>query len=473
MTYTDLLPSLLTQNLIEKRVAPLVPDKLPRWYKPNEQCAFHSDASGHDTGFVFKGKIHELVRLRMIKLSDMPNVATNPLPENVAVNMITEDENLIMDVMKVKTPLMPVHLKLFKVSGKKMNDEVSVIVSVIMSIFNKPKAFKIFCPPRESTPPANSAKRLDIKMPAHFPYKSDKVVLWGYETTIIVNGVEKPLFNNKVVTNIADTSGLTRSGRVFTLANLRGGKTVAEKLDNGKAPLVIPESIPIQDVKAKVFLHLIGKSDYKVVDQILQTQSKIYVMSFLLNSEVHLKALLKVLVKAYVNPDVTVDQLYHVVRDITSCNTLSFFDNEFPAEGKKHNNSLYISLGYEKGSLSHVLVDIVSSLNVMPKITLSKLSYIGADIRPSKVVVKAFDGSRRTVMGEIVLRVMVGPHQYIDVKEDTIVTQFQGLEITNVVRIEDLDEEDKIVTSMASLKDAQQVVGLCSAQGRGVFVWAS
>ncbi|KAI5400179.1 hypothetical protein KIW84_065199 [Lathyrus oleraceus] len=166
-----------------------------------------------------------------------------PMP----VNMITEDENLIMDVMKVKTPLMPVHLKLFKVSGKKMNDEVSVIVSVIMSIFNKPKAFKIFCPPRESTPPANSAKRLDIKMPAHFPYKSDKVVLWGYETTIIVNGVEKPLFNNKVVTNIADTSGLTRSGRVFTLANLRGGKTVAEKLDNGKAPLVIPESIPIQD----------------------------------------------------------------------------------------------------------------------------------------------------------------------------------------------------------------------------------
>lgn len=50
----------------------------------------------------------------MIKFGDMPNVATNPFPEHGAVNMITEDENLIMDILKVKTSLVPVHLKLFK-----------------------------------------------------------------------------------------------------------------------------------------------------------------------------------------------------------------------------------------------------------------------------------------------------------------------------------------------------------------------
>lgn len=99
MTYTDLLPSLLAQNLIEKHVTPLVPDKFPRWYKPNEHCAFHYDAPGHDTGnvFVFKGKVQELVRLGMIN-GDMTNMATNPFPEHGAVNVITEDENLIMDV---------------------------------------------------------------------------------------------------------------------------------------------------------------------------------------------------------------------------------------------------------------------------------------------------------------------------------------------------------------------------------------
>lgn len=172
----------------------------------------------------------------------------------------------------------------------------------------------------------------------------------------------------------------------------------------------------------------------------------------------------------------------------------------------------------KKISLSHVLVDTgSSSLNVMPKITLAKLSYIDAGIRPNNVVVKAFDGFRRTVMGEIVLSMIVGSHQfeilfqvmdinlgysyllgrpwvhdagavtstlhqklkfirngklaivygeqvlmisqlstfrYIDVEEDIIITHFQGLEITNAVRIEDLDEEDKIGTSMASLKYA-------------------
>lgn len=149
-----------------------------------------------------------------------------------------------------------------------------------------------------------------------------------------------------------------------------------------------------------------------MVDQLLQTQSEIYVLSFLLNSKAHRKALLKVLGQACVNPDVTVDQFDHVVRNIMSCNTLRFFENELPAEGKNHNNTLYISMGCEKDSLSHVLVDIVSSLNVMSKFTLAKFSYTEVDIKPSDVVVKAFDGSRRVIMGEIVLSMMVGPQQF-------------------------------------------------------------
>ncbi|KAI5420914.1 hypothetical protein KIW84_044670 [Lathyrus oleraceus] len=147
-----------------------------------------------------------------------------------------------------------------QVSGKKKNDEVSVIVL----IFNKPKAFEIFCPSKESTPLVDSAKCLNIKMPALFPYKSDKVIPWGYVPTTIVNGFEKPLVNNRTVTNIVDERGLTRSGRVFTPANLRGSKPMVKNPDNCKASLVIPESRPIQDVEAEEFLRLIRKSDYKI-----------------------------------------------------------------------------------------------------------------------------------------------------------------------------------------------------------------
>lgn len=46
------------------------------------------------------------------------------------------------------------------------------------------------------------------------------------------------------------------------------------------------------------FLNLIKKSDYKVVDQLFQTQTKIYVLSLLLDFEARRKALMKVLDQA-------------------------------------------------------------------------------------------------------------------------------------------------------------------------------
>ena len=45
-----------------------------------------------------------------------------------------------------------------------------------------------------------------------------------------------------------------------------------------------------------------------------------------------------------------------------------------------------------------VLVDTGSSLNVLPKSTLARLSYQGAPMRYNGVVVKVFDGSQKTVI---------------------------------------------------------------------------
>ncbi|KAI5396334.1 hypothetical protein KIW84_062515 [Lathyrus oleraceus] len=62
----------------------------------------------------------------------------------------------------------------------------------------------------------------------------------------------------------------------------------------------------------------------------------------------------------------------------------------------------------KEDALSNVLVDIGSSLNVLPKSTLSRLSYQDAPMRYSGVIVKAFDGSRKTVIGEVNLPVKIG-----------------------------------------------------------------
>ena len=55
-----------------------------------------------------------------------------------------------------------------------------------------------------------------------------------------------------------------------------------------------------------------------------------------------------------------------------------------------------------------MLVDTGSSLNVLPKAALLKLDYEGLSLRPSDLIVKAFDGSKRTVFGEVDLPIKIG-----------------------------------------------------------------
>ncbi|XP_050889611.1 uncharacterized protein LOC127094889 [Lathyrus oleraceus] len=112
-------------------------------------------------------------------------------------------------------------------------------------------------------------------------------------------------------------------------------------------------------------LKLIKKSDFNVVDQLLHTPSKISVLSLLMSLKAHREALQKVLEKAYVDHD--------------------------------------------EDAMSNMLVDTSSSLNVLPKDTLSKLSYQGSLMRFSGVIVKAIDGSRKTVIGEVDLPIKIGP----------------------------------------------------------------
>ena len=66
--------------------------------------------------------------------------------------------------------------------------------------------------------------------------------------------------------------------------------------------------------------------------------------------------------------------------------------NEYPLQ------ALHISMNCKDDALSNVLVDTGSSLNVLPKSTLAKLSYQGPPMRQSGVVVNAFDGLPKTVM---------------------------------------------------------------------------
>ena len=58
--------------------------------------------------------------------------------------------------------------------------------------------------------------------------------------------------------------------------------------------------------------------------------------------------------------------------------------------------------------MDHVLIDIDSSLNVLPKGALDRLYCEGLLLKPSDIIVRAFDGSRRVVHGEVDLHIKVG-----------------------------------------------------------------
>lgn len=127
-------------------------------------------------------------------------------------------------------------------------------------------------------------------------------------------------------------------------------------------------TIPQEEVEE--FLRLNKKSDYRVVDQLNQTPSKISMLSLLLSFEAHRGALLKFLNEEHVTQDITIDQFDGVVANITVINCLGFNSDGLPLKGKIHYKALHISVKCHDSILSRILVDSKPFMNVMPKNTL-------------------------------------------------------------------------------------------------------
>jgi len=146
-----------------------------------------------------------------------------------------------------------------------------------------------------------------------------------------------------------------------------------------------------------------------VVDQLKRMPATVSLLKLLMHSTSHRKLLMKILSGAHVEQDLSLDKFEGIVSHITTNNYLTFTEEEIPSDGRGHNKALHISVKCMDHFISHVLVDNGSSLNVMPKTTLNKLPSNGVHLHPSTMVVRAFDGSKREVIGEIELSVQIRP----------------------------------------------------------------
>ncbi|KAI5423484.1 hypothetical protein KIW84_046439 [Lathyrus oleraceus] len=468
MSYAKLYPSLIERKLITPREPPAVPANPQWWYKPDQHCVYHSGTPGHniENCYPLKTKVQDLMRCGILSFEDSgPNVTKNPLLEHgKSVNMVQgcPGKYKVKYVSHIRQSLVELHRLLCDYSHMEHDhdkcricsvnrlscrqvrrelqellddgtieilqnrnvDEDEPKVNVISPVFKLPEPVVI----RYDGSKPKVSPSLVIKPAGPMPYSSDKAVPFCYNPIAVEDGKEVSLPSSSVV-SIADVSGLTRSGRVFSAPKPQA------KVDSDVCPVgnavnppnpalaVKPSSVQKTHVSSvgpsgtvnedcDEMLRLIKKNEYNIVDQLLQTPSKISVLSLLLNSEPHREALQKVLDLAYVDHDATIEQFDSIVANITACNTLSFCDADLPEEGRDHNLALHISMNCKSDAMSNVLVDTGSSLNVLPKSTLSRLSYQGPPMRQNGVVVKAFDGSRKTVIGEGDLPIKIGPRDF-------------------------------------------------------------
>ena len=103
---------------------------------------------------------------------------------------------------------------------------------------------------------------------------------------------------------------------------------------------------------------------------------------------------MKVLSSTHIVEEIFVNQFDNVVENLTSRSYLGFSNNELLPQGRPHNKELHIPIQIGTTSLSRVLTDTRSALNVLPKSRMMKLTLYNIVMKPSSTIVKAFYGSQ-------------------------------------------------------------------------------
>ncbi|KAE8716079.1 hypothetical protein F3Y22_tig00110156pilonHSYRG00339 [Hibiscus syriacus] len=417
-------------------VTPMQPP-FPKWYDASAQCEYHAGNPGHsiENCTAFKKVVQALRTRNVINFGDseQPNIAQNPLPSHAGagVNAITEEKGkrIVRNVGEVVSPMSWVWCQMVKVGllkpslmGEQFNSgEVCLyhnseghniqqcpdFLSLVQDMMDS-KEIEFFREIAEDEE-AEVAPKVVITPPSPFPYRDNKQVPWRYDCQM--GDVTK---ENE---EIDEVGRFTRSGRCYSLnppkesekkVVVDKGKKVDVQIEEDKP--VINE--PVTESEAVEFLKFLKHSEYSVVEQLHKLPARISVLSLLLSSEVHRNALLKVLNQTFVPKELPIEKLDRLVSNVQADNFLSFSEDEIPSGMMGSQKALHITVKCKGYVLSRVLVDNGSALNVMPLVTLKKLPLDSTLMRTCQSVVRAFDGTKREVLGKIDVPLNIGPATY-------------------------------------------------------------
>ena len=129
----------------------------------------------------------------------------------------------------------------------------------------------------------------------------------------------------------------------------------------------------------------------------------------LMASYKHCQNLVDLLNQIQVPTTITSQDLNAMIGSISRKLTISYFGMDLTKKGKHHNDPLHITVDAKGKKIPMVLIDDGNALNVCPLKTISCLGLRIEDFVPSDQHVRAYDNSRREVLGTVTLELTIGP----------------------------------------------------------------
>ena len=148
------------------------------------------------------------------------------------------------------------------------------------------------------------------------------------------------------------------------------------------------------------------REDDKILKQLQSTQARISIWSLLASSTTHRETFIRALSLILVNTTTSLEGLIHMLTaGRASC--IVFFEDDLPPEGSNHTRPLHISVGCLSRRVPSVLLENGFAQNFCPLSTVIALGYAPIDFEPCTQTVRAYDSTRRELMGTLTLELMI------------------------------------------------------------------
>ncbi|XP_039045537.1 uncharacterized protein LOC120185362 [Hibiscus syriacus] len=463
----------------------------------------------------------------LFQILEQPNVAQNPLPNHAGtgVNIVIEEKGneVITKVKEVKSSMHWVWGQMVKIGWLTFNanenkhacpyhycedhviqkcDEFKALVQRLMDSKDmefyheatKEKEIEICASegtskgvyntncPLVITPKAQTMERLIPKIvitpPSSFPYKDNKQVPLRYGCQL------KNVESSEAAKEEVDEVGhFTRSGRCYS-PNQTSEPEKRTTVDKGKRVEILLKNDeptinePVTENDAVEFLKFLKHSEYNIVEQLHKFPARISILALLLSSEAHRNVLLKILNQTFVPKDVPVEKIDRLVVNIQADNFISFSDDEIPSGMMGNPNALHITIQCKGHVLSRVLIDNGSALNVMPLVTLKKIS---VDRKPwihqAGVVPSTLHQKLKFVIEgrlvclnaeEDIIASISTTASYVEVDEDAVECSFRALEFINVTFVAERKKIPKPRLSNCTKMGLKKTLGRGAKVRRGL-----